>query len=127
MPEDDLLVVAQPVQIHQVLVNLLRNAIEAFDHRRPTDRRVVVDVRRLVDRVWISVEDNGPGLPETASDRLFEPFFTTKPEGLGLGLPISRTIVEEHGGQVLATSNHENGASFYFTLPIAKDALQDAS
>jgi PAS domain S-box-containing protein len=126
MPQDDLLVVAQPVQIHQVLVNLLRNAIEAFGHCRPTGRRVVVDVRRLVDRVWISVEDNGPGLSETVSERLFEPFFTTKPEGLGLGLAISRTIVEEHGGQVLATSNHENGASFHFTLPIAKDALQDA-
>lgn len=106
------------VQLQQVLLNLLINALDAMNGI--VDRPRVVRIRsRAVDGkvVEVAVEDCGAGLNEEQAARLFEAFYTTKPEGLGMGLSISRSIVEAHGGQLWATSNAGPGATFQFSLP----------
>jgi two-component system sensor kinase FixL len=116
-PASDL-VVADRVQIQQVLVNLLRNAMEAMtDSRR---RELSVTNARAGDAmIEIAVSDSGPGIPEEVRSNLFRPFFTTKEAGMGVGLSISRTIIEAHGGQLSAEANAAGGATFRFTLPAA--------
>jgi len=107
------------VQLQQVLLNLLLNAIEAL-------RLVAVGSRRLViasankdsNNVLISVHDTGNGISSGDLDCLFDPFYTTKTDGMGIGLTISRSIVETHGGRIWATPNSPRGAVFHFTLPI---------
>ena len=74
-----------------------------------------------VRTVKVSVTDSGTGIDEHLIDRLFEPFYTTKPEGMGMGLSISKTIIKAHGGQMGARNNPEGGATFYFTLPIDRE------
>lgn len=111
------------VQIQQVLVNLLRNAFEALDECRASDHTVMVraapsDARELM----VSVEDRGPGVPPDRLHRIFEPFFSTKQDGTGVGLAISRSIVEDHGGRLWAANNPDGGMTFRFTLPIAEGA-----
>jgi len=106
------------VQIQQVLVNLLLNAIAAVKDF-PRERQTVV-VRAEPDSqamVRVTVTDRGPGLVAELLEDVFKPFFTTKREGLGLGLPISRSIVETHGGRLWAVNNDGGGASFCFTIP----------
>jgi C4-dicarboxylate-specific signal transduction histidine kinase len=107
---------ADGVEIEQVLVNLARNALEAMqDADRP---RLAIETRfGHADTVEVFVRDSGPGLPQGGAEAIFEPFYTTKPRGLGMGLAISRTIVELHGG-TLAASSSPSGAIFRFTLPI---------
>jgi signal transduction histidine kinase len=103
------------VQLSQVLANLLRNALEALaDQPR---KQITIATRRLAKAVELCVSDNGPGLPAEVQSHLFEPFFTTKPEGLGLGLAISRSLVEAHGGQLLA-ENAPEGTCFRVRLPV---------
>jgi len=114
------------VEIQQVLVNLVRNACEALEESDVGHRRVVVAVSVTGGIVEVSVADNGPGLPPDEDFKLFDAFVTTKPEGLGMGLAISRTIVETHGGQLGAVSNPGGGATFRFTLPVAKKGGTDA-
>ncbi|HEY1942592.1 MAG TPA: PAS domain S-box protein [Roseiarcus sp.] len=112
------LVVADRVQVQQVLVNLLRNAMEAMSES--ARRELTVASARVFDgMVEISVSDTGPGLPDTVLAKLFQPFFTTKEAGMGVGLSISRTIIEAHGGQMRAETNPTGGATFRFTLPAA--------
>jgi len=106
-----------PIQIEQVLVNLIRNAIEATQEAR-SRLPVVVRTRRMADAVEVSVCDGGIGIASPQTTDLFEPFFTTKPEGLGLGLSISRSIIENHGGRLWVEPNAERGATFSFTLPL---------
>jgi C4-dicarboxylate-specific signal transduction histidine kinase len=104
------------IQIEQVLVNLIRNAIEATEEagcRLP----VVVRTRWLANAVEVAVCDGGVGVKSPQTTELFEPFFTTKPDGLGLGLSISRSIIENHGGRLWVEPNAERGATFSFTLP----------
>lgn len=116
-PANDL-VVADRVQIQQVLVNLLRNAMEAM--AESARRELFVTNARVADSmIEIAVADTGPGLPDEVLANLFQPFFTTKEAGMGVGLSISRTIVEAHGGQMRAETNAAGGASFRFTLPAA--------
>ncbi len=113
------LVVADRVQVQQVLVNLFRNAIEAMAETATRELKVT-SARAADDMVEISVSDTGHGLSESALSNLFQPFFTTKDAGMGVGLSISRSIVEAHGGRMRAETNDRGGASFRFTLPIAQ-------
>lgn len=116
--EDPLLAIeVQTVPIQQVMVNLLRNGIDALQNTERSDRHIHVHATRTNDRLHIAVADNGTGIPTHAASRIFEPFFTTKSHGLGLGLAISRTIVEDHGGSIWATNNDEGGLTVFFTLP----------
>jgi PAS domain S-box-containing protein len=110
-------VMADPVQVQQVLMNLMMNAIDAMrdvgQERELTIRSQWADNRMLM----ISVSDTGVGLPAQLADRIFDAFFTTKSHGIGMGLRISRSIVESHGGRLWAADNSPHGASFHFTLP----------
>ena len=106
-------------QLQEVIFNLLRNAIEAMDN--VTDRNRVLQVTTgLRDRETIAVvvQDSGPGIDPKRLDEIFNAFFTTKSQGTGLGLAICRMIIEHHGGQLIASSDGKNGASFQFVLPI---------
>jgi C4-dicarboxylate-specific signal transduction histidine kinase len=113
------LVAVDRLQIEQVLVNLLLNAVEATAGQE--ERIVDVTILDGEDAVTVTVGDNGCGLPDGMIDNLFEPFRTTKPDGTGLGLPICRTIVEAHGGKLWAANRADGGAELTFT--IAGDAL----
>ena len=105
-----------PVQIEQVLVNLLRNAMEATEGR--ADGHICLSVLQDGTQLRFSVTDNGMGIPEYRLPNLFDPFATWKSGGLGLGLSISRSLVEAHGGHLTARNREEGGAEFQFTLPM---------
>ena len=110
--------VVDRIQIEQVLLNLVRNAIEAMLSAHTTQPRVTIaaDVSGL-NRVRIAVSDVGPGVADDIASRLFQPFTTTKPQGMGLGLSISRSIVQAHGGELEMTRNPTGGTTFSFALP----------
>ena len=107
------------IQLQQVLLNLLLNAMDAVSDSTPDRRRVAVLVRLADKRAEVVVSDSGHGIPEDKLPRVFEPFFTSKQNGMGLGLPISRTIIEAHGGSIQAKNDPDGGAIFCFTLPMA--------
>jgi signal transduction histidine kinase len=109
---------ADAVQIQQVLVNLVRNAIEALAATEERPKLLVVRSRRDADSVVIDVEDRGTG--QVDFERIFEPFFTTKKTGMGMGLAICRSIVEAHAGRIWAVRNVSRGVTFSFTLPIER-------
>jgi signal transduction histidine kinase len=115
---DDLpMTVADRVQLQQVLMNLMLNGIEAIK-----DAGGVVTVKSQLgedSQIEISVNDTGPGLPLGKADQIFDAFFTTKPQGSGMGLAISKSIVESHGGRIWANGDGGRGAAFHFTLPAA--------
>jgi PAS domain S-box-containing protein len=107
------------VQLQQVLVNLILNAVDAMSPKPADDRDLLLTLTRQAnDRVVIGVRDSGTGFDPGLADRLFAPFFTTKAGGLGMGLPISRSIVEAHGGSLWAAPNPPGGAAFLFSLPL---------
>ena len=109
---------ADPVQLQQVLLNLIINAFDAMRDTPVTHRKVVVATERNVDgAICASVRDYGVGIPAETLERVFEQFFTTKPKGLGIGLAIVRSIVQSHGGTIVAENADGGGARFYFTLP----------
>ncbi len=119
-------VLADKVQIQQVLLNLMRNAIEAMED---SEKRELVVSTSLApdDMVEISVADTGAGISPEISAQLFQPFITTKREGMGVGLSISRTIVEAHGGSIAPRLNPGGGTVFWFTLPaVTKEEVGDA-
>jgi two-component system sensor kinase FixL len=119
-------VVADKVQVQQVLINLLLNAIDAMQHS--TRRELTLFVGPAKDNmVAFSVSDTGTGVPDDIAPRLFEPFMTTKLQGMGVGLSISRTIVESHGGRIWAEPNEGGGSIFHFTLQAAPESRTDAS
>jgi PAS domain S-box-containing protein len=106
------------VQLQQVLLNLLLNGIEAMSGAADGPRELVVgSARDGASGVRVTVRDTGVGLDGASTDRLFDPFYTTKPSGMGMGLAISRSIIESHGGRIWVTSNTPRGAVFEFTLP----------
>ena len=112
-------VLADSIQIQQVILNLMRNAIEAMS-ATPAEQRLLI-VRTSASEaamVEIAVSDNGPPMELTDAERLFEPFFTTKPEGMGMGLSISRSIIEDHRGRLRGAPNPDRGATFKVTLPV---------
>jgi len=111
------------VHLQQVLLNLILNGIDALNRAGPGNRRVTVSARVDAARtVEIAVSDTGHGIAAEKLAHVFDPFFTTKPDGMGMGLPISRTIVESHGGRLWAENNNDTGATFRFTLPQAEEA-----
>jgi two-component system, LuxR family, sensor kinase FixL len=106
------------VHLQQVLLNLIINAMDALDGGLEISRCVTVMAHATDARmIEIAVSDSGPGIPEHKLARVFDPFFTTKSAGMGMGLPISQTIVQSHGGQLWAENNPDGGATFRFTLP----------
>jgi C4-dicarboxylate-specific signal transduction histidine kinase len=113
---------ADRLQVQQVVCNLVRNAVDAT--AASTSLRLVTILARAAEaQIEIAVCDSGPGLKPEEMEQLMHPFFTTKPEGLGLGLPISQSIVEAHGGRLWATVNLDSpGMTFHFTLPVAGSA-----
>ena len=110
------------VHLQQVLLNLLFNAMDSLNDCPAAQRRIEVKARLSEDSaVEVAVTDYGHGISPDNMAQLFEPFYTTKPDGMGMGLPISRTIVEAHGGRIWAENNPERGATFRFTLPISDE------
>jgi two-component system sensor kinase FixL len=124
-PQVDLVLVDR-VQIQQVLVNLFRNAMDAMQDSPRGELRITVEPA-AGDMVEVTVADTGPGLSEEIGAKLFLPFVTTKPHGMGVGLSISRSIVEAHGGRLWLETNcaGERGAVFRFTLPAVKSSASD--
>ena len=118
MPNEWPFVNGDRVHLQQVLLNLLINGMDALAEGADGSRTMTVRAQRDRDGfVEVAVSDNGPGIPAENLGRLFEPFFTTKPQGMGLGLPISETIIKAHGGRLWAENNAAGGATFRFTLP----------
>jgi PAS domain S-box-containing protein len=109
------------VHLSQVLLNLIINGMDAVSESREGSRRVVIDARRGDDGMLeVAVTDSGHGLAREVASKVFDPFFTTKAHGMGMGLPVSRTIVEAHGGKLWAESHATPGTTFRFTLPVAE-------
>jgi C4-dicarboxylate-specific signal transduction histidine kinase len=109
------------VQLQQVLVNLILNGIEAMHDVSDRPRRLVLRSEMQGDQVLLAVEDAGVGIDPKNQRRIFEAFFTTKPQGMGMGLNVSHSIVQAHGGRLWATANPGGGTTFQFTLPVASD------
>ena len=117
--DDVPLILGDRIQLQQVILNLMINAIEAMNGISDAPRELIVgSAKDASPRVLVAVRDSGPGLNPGSLDRLFHAFYTTKPQGMGMGLAISRSIVEAHGGRLWATANVPHGAVFQFTLPI---------
>lgn len=109
------------VQLQQLIVNLVVNAVEAMSGVSDGPRELtIVSGEGDSNNVFVEVRDTGPGLNPANLDRLFQPFYTTKPDGIGMGLAISRSIAEAHGGRLSATPNEPRGAVFRLTLPVER-------
>jgi PAS domain S-box-containing protein len=120
LSEDLPRVVADRVQLQQVLMNLMLNGIEAMQDTKSGGQLTIRSLRGEGGQSLISVSDTGKGLPPDQADQIFNAFFSTKAQGTGMGLSISRSIIESHGGRLWATSNSGRGATFNFTLPSAE-------
>jgi len=105
------------VELQQVVLNLIINAVEAISNVAEGPRELLISTARAGTDVLVTVRDSGPGLPAEDLDRIFEPFHTTKPTGLGMGLSISRSLIEAHGGRLWPSANVPRGAVFQFTVP----------
>jgi len=116
------LVMADRVQLQQVLMNLMVNGIEAMKDADGTRELAIGSKRMESEQIVVSVSDSGMGLPPEHTEQIFNAFFTTKPHGTGMGLRISRSIIESHGGRLWAADNSPRGASFSFTLPSNTEA-----
>jgi two-component system sensor kinase FixL len=118
------LVMGDRIQLQQVILNLILNAMEAMSDVSPQPRELSVSsAKDGPNGALVSVRDSGTGLDETVLDRLFEAFYTTKAHGMGIGLAVSRTIIQAHGGRLWAAQNETQGAIFQFTLPADGEAL----
>jgi len=122
--DDVPLILADRIQLQQVILNLMINAIEAMNAIRDAPRELLIGSTKDDSHgVVVAVRDSGPGLDPKSLDRLFHAFYTTKPHGMGMGLAISRSIIEAHGGRLWATANAPHGAVFQFTLPIGREKV----
>ncbi len=116
--------VADPIMVEQVIGNLVRNAIDAMTEARSPQREITLRTARRDGSVEVEVADTGPGIDAALVEQVFEPFFTTKHDGVGMGLSISRSIVEAHGGRIAVDSAAGRGATFRFSLPLAAQEVQ---
>jgi len=106
------------VQLQQVILNLILNAVQAMSGVSEKSRELRISTEQEASgAVLVTVQDSGPGLNPESVARVFDAFYTTKPQGMGIGLAVCRSIVEAHGGKLWATANEERGATFQFTLP----------
>jgi signal transduction histidine kinase len=110
------------VQLQQVLMNLLLNGIDAMKDVDGMRELIINSQPAKNEQVMVSVSDTGVGLPPQQADKIFNAFFTTKPQGTGMGLRISRSIVESHGGRLWSVDNSPRGATFHLTLPTKVEA-----
>ena len=113
-------IMADRVQLQQVLMNLMLNGIEAMKSMNTPGKLTIKSQQDDSGQLLISVMDTGVGVPPEKTEKIFDAFFTSKPQGTGMGLPISRSIVASHGGRLWAVSNPESGSIFRFTLPMAE-------
>jgi C4-dicarboxylate-specific signal transduction histidine kinase len=120
-------IMADPVQLQQVVVNLIVNGIDAMKDVAGARQLGVTSRRAEDDQVVVSVSDTGIGLPQQQADQVFNAFFTTKPHGTGMGLSISRSIIEAHRGRLWAAPNEPGGATFAFALPIRAETARDGA
>jgi two-component system sensor kinase FixL len=109
------------IQLQQVLLNLISNSLEAMQEFPDSQEMLISSSLKDTGTILVKVKDSGCGIPEENLNKLFAHFYTSKPDGLGMGLSISRSIVESHGGRLEAKNNPEIGATFYFTIPIEMD------
>ncbi len=116
-------VLAETVQIQQVIVNLVRNVIEAMQAKAPNERALTIRTKGTSAGVKVSVIDTGCGIPPAVAARLFEPFQTTKPTGLGIGLSICQKLIASHGGSISCRPNPLGGTIFEFVLPVAEETV----
>ena len=118
LADDDPPVLGDRIQLQQVILNLVMNGIEAMDTVTDRPREMVIrSSAQESDKVLVAVQDSGIGIDSQNLDKIFDTFYTTKPQGMGMGLAISRSIVENHDGSLWATANPDKGATFQFTLP----------
>ena len=110
-------VLADRIQLQQVALNLMMNATEAMSRNSPGERRIILRTKATDSCVRVDVRDSGEGIAQEKLERLFQPFYTTKGNGLGMGLAISKSIIEAHGGRIWAENHPEGGATFIFELP----------
>ncbi len=115
------------MQLQQVVLNLVKNAMEAMTDTPAEQRVVTIRTVDEKDRVLVEVEDRGHGIPEDALDSIFASFYTTKATGLGVGLAISRSIVEAYGGKLWAENRPGGGVRFRFSLPAAQAEVSSAA
>ena len=120
-------VVGDRVQLQQVVLNLLMNAVEATSAAAESPKEVLVTSRNEASQVIVAVQDSGVGIDPENLNQLFNPFFTTKPHGMGMGLAISRSTIQSHGGRLWAANNSPHGACFSFTLPIPSGVPEQRS
>ena len=118
------LVLADRVQIQQVLLNLIRNAMDAMERAAVRELTIAV-VPDGGSQIRVSVSDSGSGIAPEITEQLFQPFITTKRQGMGVGLSISRTIIEAHGGRIWAKANPGGGTTFHFTLAAVEEGDVD--
>ncbi len=122
------LVPADRIQLQQVILNLLRNAVDAMSEVKGRPKRLTVRTEQTQrDSVCLSVQDVGVGIDPNKAQKLFDPFFTTKTTGMGIGLSLSRTIVESHHGRLWASSNDGPGATFSFSIPCNPDNIAEST
>jgi len=119
-------IMADRVALQQVLMNLMLNAIEAMKEMGTPGKLTITSQQTENRQLLVSISDTGVGLRPEHAGQIFNAFFTSKPQGTGMGLPISRSIIESHGGRLWATSNSGPGATFQFTLPLEAAARQGA-
>jgi len=110
------------VQLQQVMINLIMNAVEAMSDASDGTRELLIGTSRDKAGVLVAVRDSGPGLAPATAEHLFDAFYSTKPSGMGMGLSISRSIIDDHGGLLWANANEPRGAVFQFTLPADSDS-----
>jgi two-component system sensor kinase FixL len=108
------------IQLQQVLLNLISNSFDALESSKGEREILIRTSRKDTDTIIVEVNDSGCGIPARDIPKLFTRFFTSKPDGLGMGLSISRSIIESHGGRLDVKNNPDRGATFYFTIPVDK-------